>query len=63
MFILTSVHAVIGNNSTITINIKENVALSCMEPATVVPQSGVVWIKNGTKLSENVRVICKACEI
>ena len=44
------------DNSTLTVNIKEHVVLSCVEPTAVIPSSGVIWTKDGVEMSENVRV-------
>ena len=53
----------VDTNSTLTVNIKEYVVLSCVEPTTGVPSSGVIWTKDGVEMNENVRVIecCNSC--
>ena len=50
----------VGTNSTLTVNIKEHVVLSCMKPTALAHSSGVVWTKDGVEMSENVRVIVVA---
>ena len=52
----------IDNNSTSTVNNEEHILLSCVEPSVIVPSSGVIWIKDGEQVSENVRIMT-ACVI
>ena len=51
------VHAVIDRSSVLTVNSEEHVVLSCGEQTAMVPNSNVIWLKDGVKLSKLVRFI------
>ena len=47
----------VGSNNSVTVDEDDNIVLSCMGPTLSVPSDGVVWMKDGVMISEQVKLV------
>jgi len=47
----------VSSNNSLTIYEDDNIVLSCMGPTLSIPSDGVVWMKDGVMITEQVKLV------